>query len=120
METSLTTENSEAVSPVRALGAASPALCGPPQSSALTRAHSGSPCSESAMPCEGRAPLERSVCGDSPSPLAPRAQPPAHTAQCGQLHGASPPNLSSARVLPTFSGAPPSGGSFNISHQGFP
>lgn len=74
METSLTTENSEAVSPVRALGAASPALCGPPQSSALTRAHSGSPCSESAMPCEGRAPLERSVCGDSPSP-----RPPGHS-----------------------------------------
>lgn len=75
METSLTTENSEAVSPVRALGAASPALCGPPQSSALTRAQSGSPCSESAMPCEGTCPAGAlSLRG-----LASPPRPPGHS-----------------------------------------
>lgn len=43
METSLTTENSGAVSPARALGAALPAPCCPPRHLALTRAHSGNP-----------------------------------------------------------------------------
>lgn len=44
METSLTTENSEAVSLVRALGAALLAPGCPPQSLALPRAHSRNPC----------------------------------------------------------------------------
>lgn len=50
METSLTTENSEAVSPVGVLEAALPVPCCPPQSLALRRAHSGNPLSERAMP----------------------------------------------------------------------
>lgn len=50
METSLTMENSEAVSPMRALGAPLPVPCCPPQSLALRRAHSGNPLSERAMP----------------------------------------------------------------------
>ena len=58
VETSLATENSEAVSPVGALGAALPAPGCPPQYLALTRARSANPRPKGQCHERGRGPLE--------------------------------------------------------------
>lgn len=120
MVTSLTTENSEAVFPVRGLGVALPGPCCPPQSLALPRAHSGNVLSERGEAVRGDIACGSSpVCEDSPSLLAPRSRPPSHVLSpyfiADQFHGV-PHNLSSAAECSPLSlgphpvGVPPAPG----------
>lgn len=108
--TSLTTENSEAVFPVRGLGVALPGPCCPLQSLALPRAPSGNVLSKRGEAVRGDIACKSSpVCEDSPFLLAPRSRPPSHVLSpyfiADQFHRV-PHNLSSAPECSPLSQGP--------------